>query len=45
MIRNIYGDAEKLAKSIVKDAKKHALNYFGANKIMSSLKYYKEFLQ
>lgn len=44
MIRNVYGDAEKLAKSIVKDAKKHALNYFGANKIMTPLKYYKEFL-
>ena len=44
MIRNIYGDSEKLAKSIVKDAKKHALNYFGANKIMSPIKYYKEFI-
>lgn len=44
MIRNLYGDAEKLAKSVIKDAKKHALNYFGANKIMTPLKYYKEFL-
>lgn len=44
MIRNIYGDAEKLAKSIVKDAKKNALNYFGANKVMTPLKYYKEFI-
>ena len=44
MIRNLYGDAEKLAKSVIKDAKKHALNYFGANKVMTPLKYYKEFL-
>ena len=44
MIRNLYGDAEKLAKSVIKDAKKHALNYFGANKVMAPLKYYKEFL-
>ena len=44
MIRNIYGDAEKLSKSIVRDAKKHALNYFGANKVMTPLKYYKEFI-
>lgn len=44
MIRNVYGDAEKLAKSIVRDAKKHALNYFGANKVMTPIKYYKEFL-
>lgn len=43
-IRNIYGDAEKLAKSVVKDAKKHALNYFSANKVMTPLKYYKEFI-
>ena len=44
MIRNLYGDAEKLAKSVIKDAKKHALNYFGANKVMTPLEYYKEFL-
>lgn len=44
LIRNIYGDAEKLAKSITKDAKKHALNYFSANKVMTPLKYYKEFV-
>ena len=44
MIRNLYGDAEKLAKSVIRDAKKHALNYFGANKVMTPLKYYKEFL-
>ena len=44
MIRNLYGDAEKLAKSVIKDAKKHALNYFGVNKVMTPLKYYKEFL-
>ncbi len=44
LIRNVYGDAEKLSKSIIRDAKKHALNYFGANKVMSPLKYYKEFL-
>lgn len=44
LIRNIYGDSEKLAKSIVKDAKKHALNYFGANKLLSPLKFYKEFI-
>lgn len=44
LIRNVYGDAEKLSKSIIKDAKKHALNYFSANKVMSPLKYYKEFL-
>lgn len=44
MIRDVYGEAEKLKKSIVKDAKKHALNYFGANKIMTPIKYYKEFI-
>lgn len=44
MIRNVYGDSEKLAKSIVKDAKKHALNFFHANSVLTPLKYYKEFI-
>lgn len=45
LIRDVYAEAEKLAKEVTKDVKKNIQKYLSeTNKVLEPLKYYKEFM-